>query len=263
MELKHFEDMRYFEFESMVDNSSVVHGIFTRHGGVSDGNYRSLNVGFKVGDQLDKVQHNIERIEKALGIPLGRTHTTWQVHGADVCIVSQNRTLGWPPPQADTLITATKGVALMMRFADCVPIILYDPFKNVLALVHAGWRGTVARTVQAGVETMRDAFKVNPADILAGIGPSIGPDCYEVGSEVLDAFVGEFDTTGRSFFDRRPVRSRLHLDLWRANEFLLRESGVVHIEIARMCTACLTEDFYSHRAENGLTGRFAMVAALT
>jgi YfiH family protein len=156
-------------------------------------------------------------------------------------------------------------VALSLRFADCTPIIVYDPAHHALGVAHAGWRGTVSKIAVALVEAMSDAFGSEPAALIAGIGPSIGPCCYEVGEEVIAA--------ARTAFEREVERrdgwpllfsdgAATYLDLWSANRVLLEWTGVRQIETARLCTACHRQRFFSHRAEAGKTGRFAMVAAL-
>jgi YfiH family protein len=146
----------------------------------------------------------------------------------------------------------------MLRFADCVPLVFYDGRRRVIGLAHSGWRGLPAGVVPATIGRMVEAFGCDPADIWAGVGPSIGPCCYEVGSEVVKqvAVVGD----SRQLFHR--VDGRLHLDLWTAVESQLIEAGVGQIEMAQMCTSCDTEDWFSHRAERGRTGRFGVVIGL-
>jgi YfiH family protein len=148
----------------------------------------------------------------------------------------------------------------MMRFADCVPIILHDPIKRVIGIAHAGWMGTVLGTVCYAVKAMQTHYGSSPSNIQAAIGPSIGPDHYEVGPEVVEEVKRSFGTDASGLLSKKG--SSLNLDLWAANALLLGQAGVRNIEIAGLCTACHTGDWYSHRAENGTTGRFGAIIAL-
>jgi YfiH family protein len=146
----------------------------------------------------------------------------------------------------------------MLRFADCVPILFYDQRRQAIGLAHAGWRGIPAEIIPATVATMTEAFGSRPADIWAGVGPSIGPCCYEVGPEVVQE-VSAVMNGQRPF---RTVDDGTHLDLWAAVRSQLLTAGVTKIEISELCTACHNEDWFSHRAEKGRTGRFGVVIGL-
>lgn len=253
-----WQDLRYDQFESLLPFAGLVHGIFTRHGGVSRGPWASLNVGHTVGDDYQAVELNHRRIAEALGFRRGDLVTGYQVHGSCARVVDR-RMLGAILPHTDALITAEAGVPLMLRFADCVPILLYDPERRIVGLAHAGWRGTAAGIARRAVRTMLDLGS-RPESIWAGIGPSIGPCCYTVGAEVarsVQATVPEM-----SVF-QSGEQGEFRLNLWEANRHQLLSEGVGHVEVANVCTACHTEDWYSHRAGNGHTGRFALVAMLT
>jgi YfiH family protein len=166
-------------------------------------------------------------------------------------------------PATDALVTDTPGLALLLRFADCQPIILYDPARHAQGLVHAGWRGLAQGVARRAVETMQEAFGTNPSDLLAGLGPAIGPCCYTVGDDVASAMgyalpdwreVMALEASGRGW----------RLDLPAANAQQLAAAGVPtgQMERAGLCTACRNDEFFSHRADNGQTGRFAAVAYL-
>jgi YfiH family protein len=163
-------------------------------------------------------------------------------------------------PRTDALITATPGVPLMLRFADCVPILFYDPARKVVGLAHAGWRGTVAGIAQATVEAMGRTFGCRPQDMIAGIGPAIGPCCYTVGADVVQAVRQAFPGGSERLTHR--AGGHWQLDLWSANQVQLAECGVGQIEVAGLCTACHTEEWFSHRATGGKTGRFGVLAGL-
>jgi YfiH family protein len=251
--------LRYFTFESFSKNE-VVQGIFSRQGGVSPKPWDSLNQGGLNGDERANVIENRRRIFSALGRPVASIFDVWQVHSADVICADQPRPLDAPHQKADAIVTNRPEISLFMRFADCVPVLFYEPEKRVVAIAHAGWQGTVKNIVTQTVEAMQKHYGCRIENIYAGIGPSIGPDHYEVGSEVVDRIkttLGE-----RAAQVLYPNNGKYRLDLWKTNKILLEQAGVRHIEIAGICTACHTEDWYSHRAENGSTGRFGALLAL-
>jgi YfiH family protein len=160
-------------------------------------------------------------------------------------------------PGCDALITDEPGLPLLLRYADCVPVLIYDPAHRAIAVVHSGWRGTVHGTTRATVDALIREFGSRPADLVATIGPSIGPCCYEVGDEVVDAVRATFGRAEGLLADRG--NDRRHFDLWIANLRWLQEAGVRRVEVAKLCTACHTDEFYSHRAEHGRTGHFGAV----
>jgi len=249
----------YYQFASLARCRGLRHAIFTRHGGVSQPPWNTLNVGRAVGDSPTAVEENHRRICAEMDIRREDIVTAYQVGGAHVGLVDASHR-GQVTPATDALITTTPGVPLMLRFADCLPILLYDPARRALGLVHAGWRGTVARVAQQAVQVMVATFGSRPEDLIAGIGPGIGPCCYRVGDDVMSAIRAAFPQ-GNGLLTRQPDGSH-HLDLWAANAWQLREMGVRIVEVAGLCTACHTDEFFSHRGERGRTGRFAVVAVL-
>lgn len=254
-----FEDsLSFFQFD-FLPPEDIVHGIFTRHGGVSPRPWQSLNVGGTVGDERGRVLANRERAFGVLGLDPISMFDAWQIHSANS--VRADRPRGDKPHQkADILVTNQSGVSLFMRFADCVPIMLYDPQKCAVGLAHAGWLGTVRNAAGAAVRAMKDAFGSEAGDLYAGLGPSIGPDHYPVGEEVLQQFRASF---GEGADDHIKVHeNRQCLNLWTANKVLLEREGVRHLEVAGICTACEVKHWYSHRAEKGKTGRFGAILAL-
>jgi len=250
----------YYQFDQWAQGSGPVHGVFTRLGGVSAAPWNSLNVGGTVGDDPDAVRENSRRTLAALGLDDHPACTVWQVHSADTVVaygpVPNRRWLA----RADGLITDRRGLALTMRFADCTPILLYDPVHGAIGLAHAGWRGTVLGAGVSALAALVTAFGTRPADVQAGIGPSIGPDRYQVGEEVVASVVEAFGTTDGLI--RRAADGSAYLDLWAANALALQRAGVRQIEVAGLCTAAHTDEFFSHRAEKGRTGRFGAVIAL-
>ncbi len=249
----------FFKFESFPVRN-LIQGIFMRYGGVSPVPWDSLNTATTVGDTRENIIENRRRIFAAVSRPVEGIYDVWQVHSSRVVCTDRSRPLNLPHEKADAIITDRPEITLFMRFADCVPIFLFDPMHKVVAIVHAGWKGTVNKIVSRSVEAMHDRYQTQGADILAGIGPSIGPDHYEIGADVLKRVHRAFGEDAPELLFQNGDRT--YLDLWKANAINLRRSGVKEIEISGICTACRTTDWYSHRAENGKTGRFGALLAL-
>lgn len=263
MHRENHNNLAYYQFEALTKAPDLVHGIFTRLGGTSPEPFNSLNVGSTVGDDLANVQQNRQLMAQAMGYKDADTRTTWQVHSADVLVLQDRAPQPWPPIQSDAVITAQTDLPLIMRFADCVPLFFHDPVKRVIGMAHAGWRGTVAGVGPATIQTMQDAFGCQPEDIIAGIGPSIGPDRYEVGPEVVAQIQEAFEDSAGLILPPTAEDRNPRLDLWEANRRALTGAGIKQIEVAGICTASNTHEFYSHRAEHGNTGRFGALIALT
>lgn len=258
MHAVYHQSLCYYQFEQLQD---VRHGIFTRLGGVSQAPWDTLNIGGTVGDDLVAVRRNHELMYQALGLSADCIVTTWQVHGADVVIAQKPVTGRRWLAQADGLITDQAGLGLLMRFADCVPLLFYDPHRRAVGIAHAGWRGTVRGIAANVIKAMQSAYGCRPSDIIVGIGPSICGRCFQVGEEVVNALADYFgDTEG--LVRRNPDDGSAYVDLWAANERDLRRVGVQHISVTHLCTYQHTNQFYSHRAEKGQTGRFGAVIAL-
>ncbi|HOT90428.1 MAG TPA: peptidoglycan editing factor PgeF [Anaerolineae bacterium] len=234
------------------------HACFTRRGGVSAAPWAALNLGHTVGDDLAAVEENHRRVCEAFGITRTQIVSPHQVHGCNVVRVGVEDG-GCVIPATDALITDAPGVALLLRFADCTPILFYDPAQRALGLAHAGWRGIAAGVVPATVAAMQAAFGTRPADVWAGIGPTIGPQHYSVGVEVVQAIQAALPA-GAGVAEQRD--GRWYLDLAGAVTAQLRAVGVVQIVNSGLCTAGRVDEWYSHRAENGRTGRFGVLAML-
>ncbi len=252
--------LEYFQFESF-DRSKVDHGIFTRKGGVSPTPWVSLNLGGTVGDERANVVENRRRIYAVMERRVESIFDVWQVHSADVICTSHPRPLEAAHEKGDAILTDNPEVTLFMRFADCVPVLLHDPVRQVIGVVHAGWQGTVKKVVRHAVEKMMDQYGSHSDDIIAGIGPSIGPDHYQIGTDVLEQVQTSFGKRADEILIN--TNERMHLDLWKANAILLEEAQVGSVAIAGICTACDLGRWYSHRAEHGKTGRFGAFLALS
>jgi polyphenol oxidase len=258
MPFRQIGPLRAFQFESF-ESVNIEHAIFTRQGGVSPEPWASLNLGGTVGDERDRVLVNKQRALDAFGRAADSLYEVWQVHSADVVLAREPRRNA-ELIKADALITDSPDVTLLMRFADCVPILIADPVRGAIGLIHAGWLGTVRQTATSAVRAMSAAFGSRPQDLVAGIGPSIGPDHYPVGEEVVGQVRAVFGDSADAFL--QPTNGHVHFDLWAANRRLLLHAGVGAIETADVCTACHLDDWYSHRGESGRTGRFAAMLAL-
>jgi YfiH family protein len=240
--------------------------VTTRDGGVSSGPYASLNLGLHVDDDPSRVIENRRRAAAALGLDLGQCVFAHQTHGREVAVVGaadRGRGTTGPDgaPACDALVTATPGVGLAIMVADCVPLVLFEPQARVLAVVHAGWKGTLARVAEAAVEAMA-SLGAAPAAMAAGLGPAIEASRYQVGDEVAEAARGAF---GGDASDVLAPDGQGHwrFDLWAANRRVLVEAGVpaAQIEVAPVGTGPGTP-FFSDRAERPC-GRFAALARLT
>jgi len=261
------ESLGVFAFGSFSEFDRVSCVTTTRVGGLSAGPYAALNLGARCGDEPQVVLDNRAQLSAVTGafpdlLTFGR-----QVHGSRISVVTGDL-IGSGAIDAETAISDTDAmitnipdVPLVVLVADCCAVSLYDPVNSVVAVAHAGWRGTVAGIAAAAVAAMTDTFGSDPADLVAGVGPSIGPCCYEVGEEVVDAYTAGYPDSVDRVFDRN---DKLTFDLWEANRLQLWAAGVLahRIEVAELCTSCRTDLFYSHRAENGKTGRFGSLIML-
>jgi YfiH family protein len=224
------------------------HGFTTRTGGGSAAPWDSLNLGDLVEDRPEAVAGNWQRLAHATGLDFARVR---QVHGAAVLVASAPSR---PREEADGVISATPGLAACVAVADCVPILLACPDRSAVAAIHAGWRGTLAGIAAEGVRALAAAGSDEPP--LAVIGPSIGPCCYQVAPDLAARFEAAFGARVVVPGARGP-----HLDLWAANERVLRDAGVVRVAALRRCTACEPRFFFSHRRDGGRTGRMVAFIA--
>ena len=247
----------YYSFNNF---EPLKHGIFTRSGGISPKPWNSLNLGGTNGDDKKNVIENRKRIFDLFSLPVESIFDSWQVHGTHVICTNAPRALDAPHQPADSILTSNPDVTLFMRFADCVPLFFWDPVQNVIGIAHAGWKGTVNHIGKVTVLSMHENHGSKAEDIVVGIGPSIGPDHYEIGSDLADRVKREFPEVWKDLLTSHS--GRLYLDLWKANQYDLEKCSVSVIESAGICTACHTDEFFSHRIENGKTGRFGALLSL-
>lgn len=257
----HYNDLTLFRFESLPENGRLSHAVFSRRGGISEGAYASLNLSLSVPDERDRVYANRQQVYGLFGRDTDTVVHAHLVHGHAVARVTQADNGAWVE-HVDALITNEPGCVLTMNYADCAPVLVYDPVHQASGLAHAGWRGTMANVAGAVVAAMTAEFGSDPADLVATVGPCIGPCCYEVGEDVVAAATAAF-AQPHSLFQPAPSGDRVHFDLPEANRRQLAAAGVGQIELSGLCTACRTDLFFSHRAEKGRTGRFGVVIALS
>jgi YfiH family protein len=251
-----------YTFDSLASYPVRAH-VSTRHGGVSPAPWNTLNFSVKRGDTVERVEENRRRFAQAVGVDAAHVTHARQVHGTGVAKVDWEQ-VGTTQEGCDALVTDAVGLPLSVVFADCVPILFYDPINHALGVCHTGWRGTVNGAAVATLWAMQAAYGSDPSQIVAGIGPSIGPQSYQVGDEVLALAHAKLMDAGRFFHFPDGEEARPHFDLWQANAMQLVEAGVPleQIEISGIDTAQQTGDFFSHRAEQGRCGLFAMMAWL-
>ncbi|MGI6368760.1 MAG: peptidoglycan editing factor PgeF [Anaerolineae bacterium] len=248
-----------YQFETF-QRPGLLHAVTTSCGGHSRGGIQGLNLGRTTGDDPASVEANHRALYERLLIAPSQVVSASQVHGAHVARVTAADG-GAVMPETDGLISDTPGLALLMRFADCVPVLLYDARRRAVGLAHAGWRGALAGVATNTVIAMQRAYGCSPDDLQAGLGPSIGPCCFEVGPEVVQQ-VRETCADSNRLITRQQPNGHAWLNLWGLVEAQLRALGLKHIESARLCTACRHDLFYSYRRQGAASGRLAAVIGL-
>lgn len=259
----------FLSFRLLEDTKTVKHGFSTRLGGVSEGYYASLNLSFTRGDEETCVRENFRRIAGAIGVSCEDMVLSRQTHTTNVRKVTEaDRGSGILYPASytdvDGLITDIPGICLVTSFADCVPLYFVDPVRKAIGLTHSGWRGTVGKIGKITVEKMQKEFGSDPKDIVAAVGPSICQDCYEVSEDVIERIRQNFDPSlWEKFFYRKP-NGHYQLDLWKMNEEIFLEAGLLpeHIAVTNACTHCNPKVFYSHRAMGEQRGNLCAFLAL-
>lgn len=250
----------YFRFENLSKLPGIVNFVSTRIGGVSKPPYDSLNLSF-VENNLEAVVENTRRLAKAVDVPLDNFVFCNQVHSNNVAIVnSKDKGAGVfdresAIPDCDGMIAKESDICLTILAADCVPVLLYDPANKVIGAVHSGWRGTVKKVTTLAVGKMIQEYGTNPSDLVVGIGPSIGPDSYEVGQDVIQLVKEEFPDVE---LVKMKSTEKGMLDLWKAQVYQLTSLGVPeeNIEVSGVDTFTNVDLFFSNRRQNP-TGRFA------
>ncbi len=276
------DGLNYLVLEALEQTGLVRHAFSGRSGGTSKSPYASLNLGLHVGDVSPAVLANRQRLAAAIGADSAKIVVPAQVHGDQVAVVGQKEQgLGASDlitaiPGADALVTQEPGVTLCTFYADCVPIFILDPARPAIGLAHAGWKGTLLKIAEKTLQRMQQAFGTQPSDCLVGIGPCIGPCCYQVDLTLRQEFAAAYPrkkifvktaTDGTKECQKWSNNVEYsYLDLGEANRQLLLASGVKPGRIwkAGLCTRCQPADFFSYRgAEGRSTGRMGALIALT
>jgi YfiH family protein len=249
--------VHYLEPGIFTAQGVAVQGFTTRHEGVSRQPYNSLNLGSNTFDSPHSVHGNRSILARAFGTRAEQVVTVNQVHGVDLLVIDS------PNPEyshflkieCDGLVTNQRGVMIGVCVADCVPVLLLDPVKRVVAALHAGWKGTAANMAKKGVETMIGVFGSRPEDILAAIGPAIGRCCYEVDVPVMETFTK--NGAGIESFTQETGPGRWRLDLKGVNRHQMLSAGLSgkNIDTSGRCVSCEHDLFFSHRRDRGETGR--------
>ena len=260
-------DLVYITFPRLEACGAVRHTFSTRLGGVSVGQYSSMNTSFSGGDDFAAVEENYCRLCGAVGIDISHLVLSKQTHTNNVRVVTKNDCgTGYTQPSfadVDGLITNESGVALVTQYADCTPLLFCDPVKRVCATSHAGWRGTVSKIGEVTVDKMVNEFGCRREDIIAAIGPCIGSCCYEVDTPVYDAFLKSGINLDGVFSAGRDD-GHFMLNLVNANKNILLAAGIKqdNIDISDICTCCNASELHSHRATGGKRGNLAAIIEL-
>ena len=258
--IQHANSIVTYTFDSLASLPVQAH-VSTRHGGVSPEPWRSLNFSVLRGDEPQRVAANRRLLAEAVSVQAENFVACRQMHGTGIAKVDWSDA-GAFKDDCDGLVTDAPGLPLFLVFADCVPILLYDPQHRALGLCHAGWRGTVNGAATAALWALQAAYDTDPAQVVACIGPSIGPASYAVGDDVIALAHAKLPEAERLFSYPAGPDGQAHFDLWEATRSQLVAAGVpsAAIEVAGIDTAANTADFFSHRAEKGRCGLFGMLA---
>lgn len=256
-------------YDLFSDVPFLVHGFTTRLGGVSEGIYTSMNLSFTRGDRVEDVLANYEILAQEIGIEKSKFVASDQTHTTNIRIVTKDD-LGKgiirekDYTDVDGLMTNEKGVVLFTYYADCVPLFFADKKKKVIALSHSGWRGTKNKMAKVTVEKMCEVYGCERSDIICAIGPSICRSCYEVSQDVKTEFEETFLPEAIADIFMAKANGKFLLDLWKANELILKEAGILeeHIENRRICTCCNKDILFSHRGMEGKRGNLAAFMAI-
>lgn len=246
--------VRFLEGERF-SSKGIIHGFSLRQGGVSKGEFESLNVGLRRGDDIQNARKNIQIAGNALGLAMENLTLTYQTHTNNVRFlraedIGKGLVKEWDGEGVDGIVTDMKNVPLMCYSADCVPLLLYDPVREMIGAVHSGWRGTAGKIAKNAVGLMEE-HGCEAKNITALIGPAIGMCCYEVSRDVGEVFSGEYPE-----FARKKADGKYMLDLKEIVREQLRESGLEreNVENSLVCTSCRNDLFFSHRAQGGKSG---------
>ncbi len=268
MNSSNINGLKLFFFENLSSCNCLFHGISTRVGGVSTYPFKSLNIGLNTDDTYENVMSNHLALSNALEFDLNSLVSSVQIHSSRIKTVNsipeESKTgsvIKYTFDGYDALITACPDVTIVIRVADCVPIILFDPVTTVMAVIHAGWKGTAEGITSKTIDVLINQYSCLAGNIKAGIGPSIGPCCFRVRENVADRFRSQTCKSESLIIIKK---SGFSVNLQEANKVQMTMRGVRadNIEVSHICTSCNSHLFFSHRRESGKTGRFGLFAGL-
>jgi len=249
---KKLNKLELYQFENLIKYNGILHFITARNGGISSKPFESLNLGYKSGDKPENVRTNWKILERNLGLEDKKIVLLNQLHSDKIVIIEDIlKDNSIYEKDGDAIITNQHGILIVVLVADCVPIIIYDKNNSIIAVVHAGWRGSTLNIAKKTVNQMKRSFHSKPENIIVGIGPSIGPCCYEVKKDVVKHFIDyKYAVIKR--------KNQYYINLWEINRAQLINAGLKesNIEIAGLCTSCNIKHFFSYRNKHP-TGRFA------
>lgn len=267
-EIKEENGVPYIVFKNL-ELPGIIHGFSTRLGGVSEGIYSTMNLSFHRGDDMDAVMENHRRLAQAVGYDYRRLVFSDQVHETVIRKITEEDagkgiTRESDITETDGLMTNVKDLPLITFYADCVPVFFYDPVKEVVAMNHSGWRGTVKNISLHMVEALNKEYVCEASDLICAVGPSICQNCYEVSEDVAEAFQDAYLPEQYDKMTKKIGNGKYLLDLHRANYYNLTGAGILpdHINVTDICTCCNPDFLFSHRASHGKRGNLGAVIML-
>ena len=267
IDLKIYNNFPYLSFGKLNKYKNVKHIFTTRLGGHSDGIFKTLNFAFNTGDKRENVINNFIEVSKIFNTSIDNFYHAYQNHTTNVKIVfDEDRGKGVVKDrddgEYDAFITNCKNLVIYVTVADCVPIYIYDKAKEVISIIHSGWKGTCNNIIKNTITSMKDNFNSNPKDIIACIGPSICKDCYEVSDDLYKEFSNNYKEDYLNEVFTKNHNNKYNLDLWKANKLNLINEGISDIDITNVCTYNNPDLFFSHRRlgiKRGNMGAFIML----
>jgi YfiH family protein len=257
----------YLTIPAFEETGMVKHCFTSRIGGVSQGIYSSLNTSIDKEDPIEAVCKNLEIVCGAIDIDYTKLVFSKQIHEDNIRVVTEadkgkGLTISSDIVNADGLMTNIPGIPLITFYADCVPLFFLDTRNRAIAVTHSGWKGTVLKIGVKTLKQMNEVYGTRPEDCLIGIGPSIGPECFEVGHEVAQEFKENFENWAD--LNEPFGADKFKIDLWKANKLMLIEAGVPekNITISGFCTMCNEDLFFSYRRDKGRTGSLSAIMEL-
>ncbi len=268
LSIKENEGVTYLSVPLFEGYKEIKHGFSTRLGGRSTGDFESMNFSSSRGDNIEDVKENFRRIARAIGFDYNSLVFSEQMHTTNVHVTKIEDTGCFdilPEKKftnTDAFVTNVPGITLAAFFADCVPIMFYDPVKKAIGVAHSGWRGTVGRIGARVVDTLKETYGCDPKDIRCAIGPCICGDCYEVSEDVATAFMKEFPDHVKAIMVDKG-NGKYDLDLWKTNEIILLEAGISkeNLAVTDLCTKCNVNVLWSRRGspKGGTAGAFLTI----